>query len=285
MNVRESINPVAIDFVNVHLAAGKIIVGRKGESAGGAVKSKRGGLVRVVGIVGGETYFTVGFDGVEKQEGVIDAQRGKTDEMHDGRAVVFEVGDQSVGHALFKAVAEGHDEAPVAALEIALPRAAASEFKQRGLRGAEAMQIRIAGDDDFFRFGREFGGVRGGDAANQFAIGGGIGDGEVGVETGVFEELLGGAGHDKAVMVIFRRGVARVTDPFAVFVIVIFPNQFVGIGEGIGLKIERAPVVGGGRGRCRAAGSKDGAQPREAKEGACCTRGIRRMNHKFRPRS
>lgn len=260
-----SVTPVAIDFVDVDFAAGEIVVGGELESAGGAVEGERGGFAGIVGVVGGETDLLVRFAGIEEEEGVVDAERGEADDVDDGRAVVLEVGKELFGHALLEATAEGHHDAPMAALEIALPRSAALRLEQRAPGGAEAVEIGIAGDDDFFGFRGEFGGVGSSDATNQFAVGGGVGDGQGGVEPGVLEELLGGAGDDEAMMGIFGRGVAGMADPLAVFVVVIFPDEFIGEGERVGLEVKGAAVGGGRLMRCGAAGGEQETKGREAK--------------------
>ena len=151
-----SITPIAIDFVDVDFAAGEIFVVRKIKRAGGAVEGKRGGLRRVIGIVSGETDYLFRFAGDKQQDGVIDAERREANEMNDRRAIVFDVGDELFGLALLETVGEWHHDAPVSALKITLPRAAALFLQQGSLRGAEGVQIGVAGNDDFFGFGREF---------------------------------------------------------------------------------------------------------------------------------
>jgi hypothetical protein len=253
----ESISPVAINFVDVHRAARKIIVGREIEGSRGTIISEGCRSGRVVGIVNREADFFIRFIHIEKQKRVIDAQRRETNHVDDGGKIVLEISNQLRGHLFLIAVGERHEETPMSALEIAFPGPAALGLEQRRLNGAERPQIRITRYNDLVGVGREFGGVGFRDFSNQLAIGGGVGDGQVGIKASMFEELFRGAGHDEAMVEVVRRRVAGMTDPIAFFIVMIFPDELVGKSEGVRLKIEGAAFRGGGGlGRAATRGKK-----------------------------
>ena len=100
----ESITPIAINLVNVHVTAGEILVVRELKAARGAIEGERGGLRGIVRIVGGEANFFFEFGDVKQQKSVIDAQRREANQMDDRRTVVLDVGDELIGLAFLEAV-------------------------------------------------------------------------------------------------------------------------------------------------------------------------------------
>src|SRR5690349_7591997 len=75
-----SVKPAAINLVNIHPSAGKVIVGRKSEGAGGPVVGHEDWLGGIVRVVSGKDEFVVGLCYGEENHGVIDGELRKPDE-------------------------------------------------------------------------------------------------------------------------------------------------------------------------------------------------------------
>lgn len=242
-----SITPALINFVNVDAAAQEIVVGGEIEGAGGTVVGELGGVIGFVGVVGGEDDLAISFGGVEEEDGVVDGELGEADEMNDGRAVVSDFLHEFCGHVLLLMTAEGIHDAPMTALDVALPGAPAFLLEKVLLGAAEIAEVGVAGNDDFAGIGEFAFRTAGEDAMDELTIGVGVGDGSGGIEAGVLKELARGTDDDEAVVGVIGFRVMRFADPFTMVVVVIIPDELVGVGEGVALEIEG--LAGGDRRR------------------------------------
>lgn len=223
------------------------------KSAGIAIEGEFGGCVRPVRIISTEANLVPGFPDVEKQERVIYGELRETNHMHHRRMVVVDFLGQVFGGLGLVMSRERLDHAPVSALKVTLPRSAAVLFEQGFVGTAEFMKIREAWDDNSMAFVEGASGAETDDLLNQPGVGGCVRHGQLGREAGVFEELSRGASDHEAMMGVIRRRFPGLTDPPFLFVEMVFPNQFIGVGKGVLLEIEGAWIGSNFAGRERAA--------------------------------
>ena len=179
--------------------------------------------------------------------------------MHDRRSVVLDFPHQVLGGLALLMPAERPDHPPMPALKITLPHAAALRFQESFLPLAERAQVRVAGDDNFFRFGQLFARTRRNHLANLSAVSGGVGFRQGRLEAGILKKLLRRTGDDETAVGVIGFRFTGPVGPFTVFVEVIFPNQFVGVGKCVLLENEVARTQPRGP-RSRAPGEQETRQ-------------------------
>src|SRR5437879_1716627 len=95
---------------------------------------------------------------------------------------------------------EGKNHAPMAALEVALPGAAAIGLKQFLAREAERVEIGVTGDFNFIGIGKAVPGIGGDYASGESAIGAFICQWLLRSETSIEEKLPGGTRQDETML-------------------------------------------------------------------------------------
>src|SRR2546425_12133387 len=78
-----------------------------------------------------------------------------------------------------------------------LPPPRTMAFQESFLRLAKPAQVRVAGDDNFFRFGQLFARTRRNHLANLSAVSGGVGFRQGRLEAGILKKLLRRTGDDE----------------------------------------------------------------------------------------
>ena len=141
---RVSVAPVAVDFVGVHATAGEIVGAREEEGFARGVELERLRRARLVGVVGEELEAAgVGRGGVE-QDGVVDSELREAAQVDDGQFARRDLVGESASFARLSGAGEREGQAPVAALKIAMPRAAAVFLEQGFVGRAEFAQVGVA---------------------------------------------------------------------------------------------------------------------------------------------
>lgn len=203
------------------------------------MEGQRGGFIREIRIVRGEINPILRFHGIKQNHPVINGQGGEGDEVNDGRKAVFNAGEQFGGGTVLVRARDGEDHAPMAAQDVRAPGPAAFSLQELFFGGAEFTEASGSGDDDgiYRRHPR----VPGNDLPDQAAVGVVAGDLLSAIETGMIEELPGGAGEDETAMGVGGGGFALAKGHRARRGIeLIFPQQFIGEGEGIVREIKTA---------------------------------------------
>lgn len=109
---------------------------------------------------------------------------------------------------------------------------------------AETSEIRIAGYSNLFRIRRNMTRAEGNDAFDKVLVGGGVGYRLVRVKFCILKELFGRPGYDETVMGIIWFWFVRPADPFTAVIKIVIPDQLIGIGKGVRLKIKRSVRCG-----------------------------------------
>ena len=174
---------------------------------------------------------------------MVDGELRELHHMHNGRAVVLNLLHQRLRLAGLSAARERQDHAPVAALEITSPCAAALLLKQVSLRHAEVEEIGEAGNDDALFLRHIVAGIAAHDSSDQFAIRGFIRRWLRWIKARKLEELPRRPRHHEAVMGVIRGRLFRAVGSLPRGVVEdIFPHQIIAIGEGVAAEDERALV-------------------------------------------
>lgn len=214
---------------------------RENERAASLVVAESEGVRNDVWVVA--VKFHSAFDGRrgEDHQRVVYGQARECDDVDDREAAKDEGFLQFCSHRDLVVAGDGEDHSPVAALDVALPGAAAVLSQEIGLRGAELSQIGKAGNDD------AVGGVRGANGAStcyetgESCVAASIKRLAVGKKCSVKKELPRGTGDDETVVRVNGRRIVFAGGGFACLRIeLIFPDQVVGVGESICIEIEAA---------------------------------------------
>ena len=178
---------------------------------------------------------------------MVDGEARETDDVDNLGTILLDVGKQLIGGAPLVAASERKNGSPVAALEVALPRAAAFALKDFSVITAESAEIWVAGDHDFIAVGRRFSRAVGENATNDRRVV--CCFWQCGIEARMIEELPGSANDDETMMAVCRRRFAFGSDDFLRNGIeAIFPDELVGVRESVSLKIEGTAGRGLGTG-------------------------------------
>src|SRR6266542_2770888 len=194
-----SILPRLIDLIGVHPPSHEIIIRWIIKPAPLPLEGQLRRLPRIVRVVDGELNFLFVLSRVEQHEGVVDGDVRETHHVHDWGTVLPNLAQKVRRHLLLVTPAERENHPPVAALKVALPRAATLLLQKLLLGRAEREKVRIARNDDLLapklwtRISRD-------DAPDERPVSGPIGEGLRRVKSRVLEKLPGGSRDDKAMM-------------------------------------------------------------------------------------
>ena len=79
-----------VDLIDVYLAPDEIIIPWKLECAAGSIERQRGWFVWFIRVVSLKLNFLFRFDRAEKDNGMVDTQFWKANQMDDRRMILFD---------------------------------------------------------------------------------------------------------------------------------------------------------------------------------------------------
>ena len=138
-----------------------------------------------------------------------------------------------LAHSSLFAAAERKNHPPMAELKIALPGSPTFLFQKLFFGFAKGAQMRIAGNNDLFGIGSALSWIAGNDLSNQAAVCRIIGPRLGWVKTGIAKKLLGAASDDETMLSIGRFWVTPFGRPLARGIILVHPEQLIGVGESV----------------------------------------------------
>jgi hypothetical protein len=170
---------------------------------------------------------------------VIDGQRRKFNQMNNRRNILAHAGNQTVGRDLLMTAGNRQHHAPMAAENVRMPRSSAFGLQPFRMRRAERPQAGKSREYDAFFGIAPLAGTLPDHRANQRAILVRTHRPSGGIESGVEKKLPRRAHNHKApVRIGWFWLPAMKRHPARRRIKPVFPDQFVGIGKGIGEKIE-----------------------------------------------
>ncbi|HSU56733.1 MAG TPA: hypothetical protein VLT36_21930, partial [Candidatus Dormibacteraeota bacterium] len=147
-----SVKPSSKDFDNVHPAPSPITIWWEQKRPASLVIVKLAGALRLVGIVGLETYFSTAVSPGKQGNSVVHRKLRKSDEVNNGLGAAGSVQETLSGPLLVRA-RQWKNHPPMAAQEIRTPATAAARFQQSFFSLAECAERRKSRNGYSLRLG------------------------------------------------------------------------------------------------------------------------------------